>query len=167
MKIYKTAKIGEKYLEMKGVPSENIPAIMEYLDYLSEPLDKYVVKNFIIPNPNITVDEIRNKFTEESIRYTPKHVVNKLMRRNRELAELAAYEIHCIADGHENEYVKNLYPSWWGEAEWKELARLLEKKGLLYIHYDEYERQQDEIDFRYNMQKDPDYSKKRSGTYWN
>jgi hypothetical protein len=53
------AAIGMEFLKAKGVPQQNIPVIKEYLDSLPDNTAKFLMKNYIIKNPNISIQELK------------------------------------------------------------------------------------------------------------
>jgi len=59
MNWYKIAKIGDEYLKAKGVPEENISDFTKYLHQFPDSIQKYLMKNFIIKNPNMTIEELQ------------------------------------------------------------------------------------------------------------
>jgi hypothetical protein len=56
---YKIAKIGEQYLKAKGVSDVNMPAFKAYLDSLPDSAAKYLMNNFIVKNPNMSVEDLK------------------------------------------------------------------------------------------------------------
>jgi len=56
----KEARVGAKYLEVKGVPKQNIPAFMQYLLSLPDPVQNYLTKKFILKNPKMSIDELKS-----------------------------------------------------------------------------------------------------------
>ena len=59
MNWYKIAKIGEEYLKAKGVPSENIDMLAEYLHSLPDNIQRFLMKNYITKNPTISIEELK------------------------------------------------------------------------------------------------------------